>query len=671
MALDKARALTLVRGFLPALGRPARGLTIRDFRVGGLVAWGLAFAAVAGDGARGTPLAAQTAGDHSAPFEVAEATIPELQAALESGRVTSLDLVDAYLARIAAYDRSGPGLNAIIRVHPGAREQARRLDRERAEGRVRGPLHGIPILLKDNYDTFDMPTAASTLALAGSVPPDDGFQVRKLREAGAILLAKTNMHELAAGITSISSLGGQTRNPYDPARNPGGSSGGTGAAVAASFGAVGWGSDTCGSIRIPSSVHNLVGLRPTKGLSSIDGIIPLSHTQDTGGPLARSVVDLAIALDATIGHDAADPATEAMRGRDPIDFQASLDAGALDGARIGALTEWLTEQGAEGPVTDVVRAALDAMAAAGAEIVEVEIPDQDSLLARTGVIGLEFAVDLAEYLAATGGTPVVSLGEIVALGLHHEQLDGTFRRRSEAGPRDEAEYAETLERQGALRAAIVAFMDEEGLDAIAYPTLRRDPALIGSPPIGGTCQLAAHSGLPAISAPAGFTRTGMPTGVELMGRPFDDARLVSFAYALERAIEPRRAPHRTPPLVDGRAPEPLRFSVAGDGGWAGRPAAPRLEGSFSLDLPRGALHYVISTTGVGPADVHAIVLQRRGSGTRPNAVVRRLSGPGLASAEGTLALSAAHLDDLLAGRLELALYTAERPRGAVQLPLDP
>ena len=617
------------------------------------------------------PLGAQTPGDDAAaPFDVVEASIPELQAALESGRVTSVDLVDAYLARIAAYDRSGPMLNAIVRVHPGARTEAERLDRERAEGQVRGPLHGIPILLKDNYATFDMPTTGSTLALAGWVPPDDAFQVRKLREAGAVILAKTNMHELAAGITSISSLGGQTRNPYDPARNPGGSSGGTGAAVAASFGAVGWGSDTCGSIRIPSSVHNLVGLRPTKGLSSIDGIIPLSHTQDTGGPLARSAVDLAIALDATIGPDAADPATEAMRDREPIGFRASLDAGALDGARIGALTEWRTD-GAAAPVTEVVRAALDAMAAAGAEIVEVEIPDQDSLLARTSVIGLEFALDLADYLAAAGGAPVAALGEIVTLGLHHEQLDGTFRRRSEAGPRDEAEYAEALERQGALREAIVAFMDEERLDAIAYPTLRRDPALIGSPPVGGTCQLAAHSGLPAISASAGFTRAGMPTGVELMGRPFDDARLVSFAYALERAIQPRRAPHRTPALVDGRAPAPLRFSVAGDDGWAGRPAAPRLDGSFSLDLPRGTLHYVISTAGIGAADVHAIVLQRRGSGTRPNAVVRRLSGPGLASAEGTLALSAADLDDLLAGRIELALYTADRPLGAVRLPLSP
>ncbi|WP_420448451.1 amidase [Candidatus Palauibacter sp.] len=636
----------------PALGHPAGA------------GWAAGWAA---------PLAAQAPASAavSAPIEVAEASIPELREALSSGRVTSVQLVDAYLDRIAAYDLAGPRLNSVVRVHPEAREQAERLDQERVAGQVRGPLHGIPILLKDNYDTFDMPTTGSTLALAGSVPPDDAFQVRKLREAGAIILAKTNLHELAAGITSISSLGGQTRNPYDPVRNPGGSSGGTGAAVAASFGAVGWGSDTCGSIRIPSSVHNLVGLRPTKGLSSIDGIVPLSHTQDTGGPLARSVVDLALALDATIGVDAADPATAALEGRPPIEFAASLDAGALQGARIGALERWLSDSGAEAPVTDAVRAALDAMVAAGAEVVEVTIPEMDSLLARTSVIGHEFALDLAAYLAATDGTPVESLGEIVALGLHSEQLDGTFRRRSQAGPGDEAAYAEALERQAALREAIVAFMDEERLDAIAYPTLRRDPALIGSPPVGGTCQLAAHSGLPAISAPAGFTRTGMPTGIELLGRPFDDARLVSLAYALERATQPRRAPHRTPALVDGRAPEPLRFSVAGDGGWAGRPAAPRLTGSFSLDLPRGALRYVISTAGVGPADVHAIVLQRRGSGTRPNAVVHRLSGPGLASAEGTLPLSAADLADLLDRRLELALYTADRPLGAVRLVLTP
>lgn len=206
-------------------------------------------------------------------YDVFEATILELQDDMAAGRVTAVELVDAYLARIAAYDQRGPMLNAIIRLNPNARAEAALLDQERATDGPRGLLHGIPIILKDNFDTFDMPTSGGSIALAGLVPPDDAFQVRRLRDAGAIILGKANMHELAFGITTLSSLGGQTRNPYDPSRYPGGSSGGTGAAIAASFAAIGWGSDTGGSIRIPSSHNNLFGLRHTKGLSSSDGII--------------------------------------------------------------------------------------------------------------------------------------------------------------------------------------------------------------------------------------------------------------------------------------------------------------------------------------------------------------------------------------------------------------
>src|SRR5215471_16346701 len=218
----------------------------------------------------------------SAPpsFEVFEATIPQLQEAMQSGRVTSRQLVEAYLARIRAYDVDGPKLNAIIATNPNALKNADALDRERAEKGGRGPLHGVPVIVKDNYNTTDMPTTAASIALAGFIPNRDAFQVRKLREAGAVIIAKSNMHELASGIVTISSLGGQTRNPYDPARNPGGSSGGTGAAVAANFAAVGMGSDTCGSIRYPAAENSLVGLRPTMGLSSRAGIVPLSHSQD-------------------------------------------------------------------------------------------------------------------------------------------------------------------------------------------------------------------------------------------------------------------------------------------------------------------------------------------------------------------------------------------------------
>ncbi len=252
-----------------------------------------------------------------------------------SARVTVLcegtrgSLTQAYLARIRAYDQAGPGINSMIWVNANAIAEAEALDQERADAGPRGPLHGIPIILKDNFDTYDMPTSAGTLALAGNIPPNDAFPVAKLRDAGVIIIGKSNMHEMAGGITTIGSLGGQTLNPYDLRRNPGGSSGGTGAAIAASFAAVGWGSDTCGSLLIPAAHNNLVGLRPTKGLSSIDGIIPGSHTEDTDGPLARTVRDLAVALDATVGRDRADPpATAILEGRELPRFVDELDAGA-------------------------------------------------------------------------------------------------------------------------------------------------------------------------------------------------------------------------------------------------------------------------------------------------------------------------------------------------------
>src|SRR5438477_696717 len=271
---------------------------------------------------------------------VYETSIRDLQAALSAGRTTSVRLVDAYLARIAAYDQKAPALNAIIRLNPGARADAAALDAERKVGKVRGPLHGIPVILKDNYNTAGLATTAASVALAGLTPATDAFQVRKLRDAGAVILGKANLHELASGITTISSLGGQTCNPYDPDRNPGGSSGGSAAAVTASFAAIGWGSDTCGSIRIPSAFNNLFGLRPTKGLSSIDGIVPLSHTQDVGGPLARTVTDLAIGLDATVGADPADSATRILDGAPLPRFVDALDTGALKGARFGMLTQY-------------------------------------------------------------------------------------------------------------------------------------------------------------------------------------------------------------------------------------------------------------------------------------------------------------------------------------------
>ncbi len=583
-----------------------------------------------------------------AGFEVAEASILELQDAMQEGRVTSAELVDLHLARILAYDRAGPALNTIIRLNPRARAQADSLDAERAQGTVRGPLHGIPVLMKDNYDISWMPTTGSSLALAGLRPPDDAHQVARLREAGAVFLGKTNLHELAAGITTISSLGGQTRNPYDPARNPGGSSGGTGAAVAASFAAVGWGTDTCGSIRIPSAVHNLFGLRPTKGLSSIDGILPLSHSQDTGGPLARTVTDLAIALDATAGMDSADSATAILEGRDVPVFRDALDASALEGARIGVLDEWVSESGTAGSVTEVIRAALEEMEGLGATVVDVSLPD--GVLSGTGLIDYDFKFDLADYLAGIPDAPVTSLGEIIEAGLHHEALDRTFRRRNAREERDTPGLAETLERRRALVAAVTGLMDREDLDALAYPTMRQETALIGAPPAGSTCTLSAHTGLPALTIPAGFTDSGLPVGLELLGRSLDDARLVGFAFAHESAAPKRRAPLSTPPLVDGAAPPPVRIATDPPGGDG-------IEAVLGVDLPNGRLDYRITLSGTDPRDVYGVVL-RRVSGDDGPVVVLRLGGPGEGELWGAVPLSPRLLRNMLDGGLELVAHTS-------------
>lgn len=596
-----------------------------------------------------------------AAFNVVEATIPELQAALSTGRLTSVQLVDAYLARIRAYDQRGPRLNAIIRVNPRARAEAEALDAERKAGKVRGPLHGIPVIVKDNYDTADMPTSAGTVALAGVVPPRDATVVRKLREAGAIVLAKSNLHELASGITTISSLGGQTRNPYDPARNPGGSSGGSGAAAAASFGAIAYGSDTCGSIRIPAAVNGLFGLRPTKGLTSIAGIVPLAHTQDVVGPLARDVTDLAIGMDAIAGPDPADPATRILEGQPLPRFVAALDSGALRGARLGVLTTSFGGAPEDQEVGRIVRAAIDSMKAHGAEVVDVALPGVDSLVRRAGVIELEFRFDLKDYLAGVPSAPVHSLDEILERGLYDEALAGSLRRRDTVSTPDSPIYRAALARRDTLRALIVQTLDERHLDALVYPTMQRKAALLGEPARGSTCQLSAHTGLPALAMPAGFTDDGLPVAVELLGRPLADARLVALAYAYEQAMHPRRPPPTTPPLVDGRAPAPLAWTTTTRAGPATATVA------FSWDPTTSGLSWKLRLTGAVER-VYAVTVDRVAE-ERKGPVVARLAGPDMTAAEGTLTLGPALRDDLGAGRLALTLYTADAPLGEARSPL--
>jgi len=601
-----------------------------------------------------TSLPAQAARSLPA-VEVHEATIAELQRAMAAGRVSAVDLVDAYLARIAAYDRRGPRLNAMIRLNPNARAEARRLDEERRQGRVRGPLHGIPVILKDNFDTADLPTSGGSLALANHQTRDDAFVVRKLRDAGAIILGKSNMHELAAGITTISSLGGQTRNPYDPRRCPGGSSGGTGAAIAASFAAVGWGSDTCGSIRIPSAFGSLAGLRPTQGLVSRSGVMPLSHTQDIAGPLARTVADLAIALDVTVGADPADPATRALDGHAAPRFTDSLSADALRGARVGILANYFTD--ADGEIVDTVRAAVRAMKAAGADTVRVDIPGFDSLLAGTSVINFEHKFDMIDYLARTPGEPIRSIADILATGLESDALEARFKLADSLGTRDSAGYRRALARQGVARARIIAVMDSLHLDALVYPTMRRKPVLVGDPQLGTTCALSAQTGLPALSIPAGFTAEGLPVGIELLGRPFGDVRLVSLGYAFEQLGPRRRAPFTTPPLVGGKPPGPSAFSATA------RAAAPSAtgaaaRGSFTFDPVASTLRYDVSVSGIPAARVQAVTLRRRDANGAAR-VVYRLAGPGMAAATGSAAMSAKDREALANGRLALTLITTD------------
>ncbi len=598
-----------------------------------------------------------------AQIQVAEATIRELQDAMASGVTTSREITRAYIARILAFDSSGPRLNSIIRLNPDALAEADALDRERVARGPRGPLHGVPVLMKDNYDTPGMPTSAGTVALAALMPPDDAFQVRRLREAGAVILGKTNLHELASGITTVSSLGGQTLNPYDLSRNPGGSSGGTGAAIAASFAAIGWGSDTCGSIRIPAAHNNLVGLRPTKGLSSIDGIIPLSVTQDVGGPLARTVTDLAIGLDATIGPDPNDPATAGLAGRDLPDFSAALDPDALEGARIGIFEPLFGDDPQDAAVAAVVRAAAREMEELGAVVMTVDMPEFSELISGSGVIGHEFKWNLMDYLAAVPDAPVGSLTELIELGLIHDAIAGVMRRWDEPTSRDSDDYREALAARERLRAAMLAEMERLRLDALVYPTIRRVAARVGDSQPGSSCQLSAHTGMPALAIPAGWS-AGLPVGMELLARPFDDARLLAFGYAFEQANDLRRPPASAPP-VTGSGPT-VRFTEM-----QFSDSTFMVSASFTYLVEEGRLIHsstVVSDDVEALDDALALVLSHEDDEGRWS-VALRLVGPGGGFASQAVDLEPQLREELAEGGLHLELVRRGSPVERVRTPL--
>ncbi|WP_426452686.1 amidase family protein [Paenibacillus sp. S-38] len=481
------------------------------------------------------------------PFELVEATIPEMQTAMAQGKLTSAELVQMYLDRIAKYDKQGVSLNSMISLNPEALEIAMALDEERQTQGPRGPLHGIPIIVKDNYDTEDMATTAGCLCLKDSMPGKDADQVAKLKAAGAIILGKSNLSEFAFNITTTSSLGGQTLNPYALQFNPGGSSGGTGASIAANFAAAGMGTDTGGSIRVPSAFNSLVGIRPTVGLSSRDGIIPLALTQDVGGPMARSVTDAAILLDATAGYDPDDTATAFGVGRIPASYTSFLDADGLKGVRIGVAVELIGSEPQQKAVSDLVYKAVDDLERLGAQTVPILIPHAEEIGKYPSLSGYEFKFNLNDYLKELGPkAPYATLNDIIESGQYIKAQEEPMKARNARESLDTQEYKDiVLFRTKLTRESLLTVMADHDLDAIVYPTSAYPAAPIGEPQNSGSnTKFSPFSGFPAVTVPAGFTPEGLPVGLEFLGRAFDEGFLIRLAYAYEQGTL-----HRKPPAL--------------------------------------------------------------------------------------------------------------------------
>ncbi|NNE70911.1 MAG: amidase [Rhodothermales bacterium] len=480
----------------------------------------------------------------SPAFQIEEATVSEIHAAFQGGTLTARALVEAYLERIEAYDDS---LNAFIVLNPRALEDADRLDAEFQKTGVLRPMHGIPIVVKDNYDTEGLQTTAGSLALEGSAPPDDAYQVRVLKEAGAIVLGKTNMAEWAfSPYVTISSIDGTTRNPYDLSRVPAGSSGGTAAAVAANLGVLGLGTDTGNSIRGPSGHNALVGIRSTMGLTSRDGIVPLYLRNDIGGPMARTVEDAARVLEVIAGFDPADPITARSEGRTPESYLDALDTDALNGARIGVFRWYMRPDSTHPDILENTERAIADMQAAGAVLVDdFQIPGIN--LHDASIWCEVFRHDVDEYLRSRPEAPVQTLAEVLESGKYHPSIEGSLRY---AVNWDQPPCPDLYEHPPniAFREAVVQAMDTADVQAILYPTWSWPAREIGDleSPAGDNSQmLSPQSGLPAIQVPSGFTSEGLPTGITLVGRLFDEATLIGLAYSYEQKTQQRRPPPRS------------------------------------------------------------------------------------------------------------------------------
>ncbi|MBA3232043.1 MAG: amidase [Acidobacteria bacterium] len=500
-----------------------------------------------------------------AAFELDELTISELQNEMAAGRYTSRQLVELYLRRIEELDRSGPTLRSIIETNPDALRIADELDTERRERGPRGPLHGVPIVVKDNIDTADrMTTTAGSLALEGSIAERDAFVIERLRAAGAVILAKTNLSEWANirstnSSSGWSARGGQVKNPYALDRNPCGSSSGSGVAVAANLAAAAIGTETDGSVVCPAGANGIVGIKPTVGLVGRSGIIPISHTQDTAGPMARTVTDAAILLSAVAGRDPRDPATGPAADR-AQDFAAGLDPDALLGARIGVSRK--RHFGYSPEADRVIEAAIEAMRAQGAVIVDpVEIPTVEQIFeCELEVLLYEFKAGLNEYLAGLGpDAPVRTLADVIAFNRREREREmpffgqELFEMAETKGPLTSREYRTHLESCAKRAGAdgIDAVMKQHQLDALVAPT--GSPAwpidlVNGDHFLGASSGPAAVAGYPNITVPAGEV-FGLPVGISFFGTAWSDAKLIQLAYAFEQATRHRRGPGFLPTLV--------------------------------------------------------------------------------------------------------------------------
>lgn len=495
----------------------------------------------------------------SEPFHVEEATIAEIHTAMKAGRLTCHALVQQYLRRIEAYDKSGPALNAIVMVNPRALTEADDFDRRFAQTGLTGALHCIPLIVKDNFETIGLQSANGSLALAGFVSAKDAFLVARAKAAGAIVLAKSNMAEWAfTPYETVSSiLPGYTKNPYALDRVTAGSSGGTAAAVAASFGAAGFGSDTGNSIRGPSSHQALVGIRSTMGLTSRAGVMPLNLLADIAGPIARTMSDATTMFQAIVGEDPADPVTTASRGRPTESYAAALVRDGLRGARIGILREAYERESTDPEVVRVFMSAVDDLKRGGATIVDPAPIEGLAQIRRTPGTApcMGFKYDINRYLASHGDRiPVKSLSEVVKSGLFHPTVQRRLEQ-TEQGPENGPESPECraeMEYRARLRQAVTSTMDAQRVDAYVYPTWSNPPRLIGdlNTPHGDNSQFfSPTTGFPAIQVPMGYTRGGMlPAGITFFGRAWSEATLIKLAYAYEQATPHRRPPPSTPPL---------------------------------------------------------------------------------------------------------------------------